>query len=73
MPGIRFTMNEKDTIMEPYKAHFTAKEVSDIFPNHSLTAFFKLFQKYRLAEIKQYNRLDLMENEGIEYERTSHG
>jgi hypothetical protein len=73
MPGLRLTMNEKDIIMEFYKAHFSAKEVSSIFPNHSLAAFFKIFKKYRTAGIKQYNRLDLMENEGIEYERTSRG
>jgi hypothetical protein len=71
MPGIRLTTNEKDVIMELYKAHFTAKEVSKLFPDHSLIAFFKIFKKYRTAKIKQYNRLDLMENEGISYDRVA--
>jgi len=74
MSGIKLTVEEKQIILEMYKAHYSVKEVQAIFPSHCYGTFSMIFRGYATAGIEKYDRMQLIENEldnqeGRVYER----
>ena len=74
MSGIKLTVEEKQMILEMYKAHYSVKEVQSVFQSHSYGTFSMMFRGYTNAGIEKYDRMQLIENEldnqeGRVYER----
>jgi hypothetical protein len=59
--GIWLTKRDNKIILEMYKAHYTAKEVSERFPKYSYAVVTQHFRTYRAMEIKKYSRIPLLE------------
>jgi hypothetical protein len=59
---MRLTIEEKQMVLELYKCHFTAKEIVKQFTNIkcSYCNITIMFRGFKAAEIKQYDRLELL-------------
>jgi len=53
------TEEEKTTILELYKCHFTAKEIAKQIP-FGYQTIQNYFRGFKLMKIQKYNRLDLI-------------
>lgn len=57
---MRLTKEQKEMVLELYKCHFSAKEVSERITSCSLTNIFIMFRAFKLANIQKYDRLGLL-------------
>lgn len=64
------TQEEKETILNLYKCHFTAREVAEQVP-YGYQTIQSWFRSFKMMDIEKYNRLDLIPEETHELAQCS--
>ena len=60
MPNKKMTVEDKEIVLSMYKAHYSAREVSNVFP-WSYSTVISMFRVYAELKIQKYDRITLLE------------